>query len=67
MSFLIDTIRPGGLRDNTLFERSVDVAASIDRNCRGEDRTLNNAMKQEIRDSISRCMINSRFSDKIYS
>lgn len=27
----------------------------------GEDRTLNNATKQEMRDSISRCMINSRF------
>lgn len=34
-SLLIDTICPGSLRDNTLFERSVDVAATIDRNWGG--------------------------------
>lgn len=66
-SLLIDTICPRGLRDNTLLERSVNVAASIDRNCCGEDRTFTNATKQEMRDSISRCMINSRFPfDGIY-
>lgn len=63
-SLLVDPIHPGGLRvsDNTLLERSVDVAASIERNLSREGGGLNKVTKQEMRDSIFRCMINSRFS-----